>query len=301
MSSFRTKRLTAQFAVVLLVVGMSGCLKAPQVHKMIDDANKAAIAATERASADTIAATLNTSAASIAPFPSTAENAQSPAVSDDVTARLSSWIVENQDQPRIVNPLRLRLAYLLVQQGRPASGQVVYDDITDKSTLTSELQQVLYDDWEAFKWWWTAKAQPSFSDNDQRNSSKFHRELVERANEEGRTPYIRSMLHQFAADIRFKQVVRTSNRETIKSLTEEGLQAYGGQFPASQTTTIKALNTGSVPVGEVDGAMVRWYLRVPLTYACFEKFWQRVGIEGADGLTPDWARADPPAECPLSF
>jgi hypothetical protein len=51
---------------------------------------------------------------------------------------------------------------------------------------------------------------------------------------------------------------------------------------------------------DVDGTMLRWYLRVPLTYACFEKLWQRLRLSpGSETLTPPWARTfnDPMTFC----
>jgi hypothetical protein len=113
------------------------------------------------------AAALEAAAAGVAPFPSEDIDADGArAKTPEAVERLSNWIAAHRDRPRTVNPLRLRLAYLLLQRGERNSAQVVYDDITDKTTLGSELQQVLYDIWNAFSWWWEAKDKTLFSPAD---------------------------------------------------------------------------------------------------------------------------------------
>jgi hypothetical protein len=282
-------------ALAGLFLGMSACATSSDVRNIVDEANQASIAAS-----------LDAAAASLAPFPSTTVGGEGSTAATDATdttdaaERISSWIAQHQDQPRIVDPLRLRLAYLLLQQGKPNSGQVVYEDITDAANLPSELQQVLYTNWQAYKWWWRAKGQESFSEADYDQATAFHAQLVAQADQADRTPYIRSMLHQLAINIRFKHAVRSTRKETVKSLSEEGLQRYATQFSADERNAIKMVNSEQ-GIADIDGTMLRWYLRVPLTYACFGKLWQILDIDGAGDLTPEWARTDPPTQCPLNL
>jgi len=264
----RVPRLALVLAGLAL---LTGCLTAPQVRDIVDESNQQTIAL--------LTASDGVSVAMDGENPD-AKNWQQTAT------RLQSVISENQGNPTIADPLRLRLAYLLLTAKKVNTAEEVWKTIASDAKF-SERDKILYEYWALFKWW-------SIRGDDRHGWSvtdmdtlgpQYRAALFKEAEKEDRDPTIKAWLNYTAARIGYRTAIAHVPNADIRRELKATLEPYGANFSDAEIATFKSLVHVDVQGGQ---SYLPWAIRAKLVYCDSYGRWVRAAGDSGSFPASDW-------------
>lgn len=278
MSNYTIKlRSTGLWLIVVNLVLLSGCVTAQQVKEIVEESNQQTVAVL--ASGDGI---------------SMATDVENYTASDDWRAtsnRLQSIINSNQDNPTIADPLRLRLAYLLLAAGKKNTAEEVKKIITSAEKF-SERDKILYDRWEFFKWWSDHGPEGSAWDSSDTNTEgpKYRSQLFEEAGKDDRDPELRAWLNYTAARVGYRTAISHSSASRLVDELTTTLELYATKFDAEEQDRFASTIKG-VKIDSAESYMyLPWIIRAKLVFCDSYGHWSGAGETLETFPAPTWVK-----------
>jgi len=269
--ALRASRLSLIVASLFL---LSACLTAPQVRQIVDESNQ-----------QTVALLTSGDGVSVA----TDGEDYAPGEWQGTAKRLQMVITRNQGNPTIADPLRLRLAYLLLTADKKSTAEEVRKTITGTAKF-SERDKILYENWDFFKWW--AEHGPegsSWSQNDRdKQGQEYRAKLFALAGASQRDPEIKAWLNYTAARVGYRTALSQSKVSLTLAELSNTLPPYAANFgdpeKAIFESTIKGVK-GELKEGFI---FLPWALRAKFVYCDSFNVWSKSDGDVATFPAPDW-------------
>lgn len=221
-------RRRAVLPVVLLLLGLSGCLSTAGVRAEIEASNRAIVAA--QGDALGLAAGEGW---------------------EDTVARIDAFIEAHPDEPDTTEPLRLRQAMILAVHAQDALASAAFARI-DGARLHTPRDKALLAVSEHLVWWYRVQG----TDFDPARGERAHLALVSEADKLGAETDGRALFEDLIALLASEIALQTSNEEKARRYLREGLARFAERFTEAERSVLEAADR-EVPAGPEGVSMRR--------------------------------------------
>jgi hypothetical protein len=223
-----------------------------------------------------------------------------PAWKDSVE-RIEEFVSRHEDEPQIINPLRIREAILLLSAGKHIEGAAAFSEI-DPTFLSNKRDKALFDIRETLIWWYGIGGENSgFSREDtEKNAKKALENLAAVADRLDRSAATRRLLEQMRVRIANRLAGAMTNLEETRAILRDGLGRYAAQFDPSEYPLIQNWNKEE-PKPELVPKLsdLRWYEYVPEAFKQAQAAWAVHVRHGEAPLDiPQWVSCIEDRTCP---